>query len=173
MLIARYAKILIALALSLFCLLVAFDNVTDPSSNYEFVSHVMSMDTTFHDNKLMYRSVTDPAWWTICYALIIATQFTCGALLLAGSIEMWRARLASGDAFEHAKRFAMAGCLLAFLLWFFVFMVIAGEWFAMWQSKQWNAQQAAFRFYITVLAALIFLHQRDGDLREQGAAGRP
>jgi predicted small integral membrane protein len=34
----------------------------------------------------------------------------------------------------------------------------------MWQSKTYNAQQASFRFYITVLAALIFLNQRDGDL---------
>jgi predicted small integral membrane protein len=172
MLIARYAKILIALSLALFCLLVAFDNVADPRSNYVFVTHVMSMDTTFHDSKLMYRSVTNPIWWTVCYALIVATQFASGLLLLAGSVAMWRARLASGPAFEHAKRYAMAGCLLAFLLWFFVFMVIAGEWFAMWESQQYNAQQASFRFYVTVLAALIFLHQRDDDLPEQGAADR-
>jgi len=63
-----------------------------------------------------------------------------------------------------AKTLALAGCLLAFLLWFFVFMVIAGEWFSMWQSKDWNAQQSSFRFYITVLAVLIFLNQQDPDL---------
>ena len=73
MLITRLAKILMCLALALFCLLVAYDNVTDPHSNYEFVQHVMSMDTTFPDNKLMYRSVTNPILWQIVYALIIAT----------------------------------------------------------------------------------------------------
>ena len=83
---------------------------------------------------------------------------------------MWRARLASGIGFERAKTYAIAGLLLAFLLWFFVFMVIAGEWFAMWQSKDYNAQQASFRFYITVLAALIFLNQRDGDLPDRKSA---
>src|SRR6478735_40029 len=40
MLITRLAKILISLSLALFCLLVAYDNITDPHSNYEFVQHV-------------------------------------------------------------------------------------------------------------------------------------
>jgi hypothetical protein len=44
---------------------------------------------------------------------------------------------------------------LGFLVWFFGFMVIGGEWFQMWQSPLWNGQQAAFRFYLTILAVLI------------------
>jgi predicted small integral membrane protein len=167
MLIARLAKILISLSLAIFCLLVAFDNITDPRSNYAFVSHVMRMDTIFPDSKIMYRSVTDPLWWTICYSLIIATQIVCGGLFLAGAIRMWQARAAAAADFHRAKTYAIAGCLLAFLLWFFVFMVIAGEWFAMWQSKTYNAQQASFRFYVTVLAVLIFLNQRDDNLPEK------
>ncbi|HET7852300.1 MAG TPA: DUF2165 domain-containing protein [Methyloceanibacter sp.] len=170
MLITRYAKILISLSLALFCLLVAYDNVTDPHSNYEFVQHVMRMDTTFPDNKLMYRSVTNPVLWQIVYALIVATQFVCGVLFLAGAMGMWRARSAPAADFNQAKAYAIAGALLAFLLWFFVFMVIAGEWFAMWQSKDWNAQQASFRFYVTVLAALIFLNMQDGELKERTGA---
>ena len=170
MLITRYAKILIALSLAAFCLIVAFDNVFDPQANYTFVSHVMRMDTIFPDSKIMYRSVTNPFWWTVCYSLIIATQILSGGLLLAGGVQMCRARAASGEAFNRAKAFAIGGLLLAFLLWFFVFMVIAGEWFAMWQSKEYNAQAASFRFYITVLAALIFLNQRDGDLLERKSA---
>ena len=83
---------------------------------------------------------------------------------------MWRARYAVAADFHQAKAYAIAGALLAFLLWFFVFMVIAGEWFAMWQSKTWNAQQASFRFYITVLAALIFLNMPDGELKESTSA---
>lgn len=165
--ITRLAKILISLSLSLFCLLVAFDNITDPRSNYEFVTHVMSMDTTFLGNNLMYRAVTNPIVWQIVYALIIATQLACGGLFLAGAMRMWQTRTASAYEFNRAKAFAIAGALLAFLLWFFVFMVIAGEWFAMWQSKDYNAQQASFRFYITVLAALIFFNMPDGELNER------
>jgi predicted small integral membrane protein len=167
MLITRFAKILISLSLAIFCLLVALDNITDPAFNYEFVSHVMSMKTTFPGNRLMYRSVTNPVVWQITYALIISTQAVCGFLLLTGALRMWQARGASAGDFHQAKTFSIAGSLLAFLLWFFVFMVIAGEWFATWQSKAWNAQQASFRFYITVLAVLIFLNQPDSELKER------
>jgi hypothetical protein len=34
----------------------------------------------------------------------------------------------------------------------------------MWQSATWNGQEAAFRFYVAVLAVLIFVNQPDGDL---------
>jgi len=71
--------------------------------------------------------------------------------------------------FNSAKAYAIAGALLAFMLWFFIFMVIAGEWFAMWQSQDWNGQEAAFRFYVTVLAVLIFVNQNDGDLPDRTA----
>jgi predicted small integral membrane protein len=169
MLITRLAKIAMCLALAGFCLIVTFDNITDPHSNYRFVQHVMSMDTTFPDNRLMYRAVTSPAVWQIVYGLIIVTEAACSILFLAGAVRMWRARRAPAADFNSAKAFAIAGALLAFMLWFFVFMVIAGEWFAMWQSKDWNGQAAAFRFYVTVLAVLIFLNQPDRDLNERPA----
>ena len=52
---------------------------------------------------------------------------------------------------------------MGFLVWFFGFMVVGGEWFAMWQSPQWNGQQPAFRFYMTLLAVLIFVNQPDAE----------
>ncbi|MGB6346484.1 MAG: DUF2165 domain-containing protein [Methyloceanibacter sp.] len=166
MLITRLAKIAMCLALAVFCLVVTFDNITDPHSNYQFVQHVMSMDTTFPGNRLMYRAVTAPWAWQLSYGLIVATQAVAGALFLAGGVRLWQARHAPAADFNRAKAYAIAGALLAFLLWFFVFMVIAGEWFAMWQSQHWNGQAAAFRFYVTVLAVLIFVTQPDGDLKE-------
>jgi predicted small integral membrane protein len=35
----------------------------------------------------------------------------------------------------------------------------------MWQSKTWNGQEAAFKFYMTMLAVLIFIMQPDRDLQ--------
>jgi len=164
MLITRYVKIVMTLCLAVFCLLVAFDNVTDYGTNYLFVQHVMSMDTTYPGNALMYRSVTNPALWNVCYWLIIAAEAAAGILFLAGAIRLFQLRHAPGAVFNQAKALVVAGALAAFLLWFFGFMVIAGEWFAMWQSATWNGQDAAFRFYVTVLAVLIFVTQADGDL---------
>jgi predicted small integral membrane protein len=171
MLIIRYAKIVMTLCLAVFCLLVAFDNVTDYGTNYLFVQHVMSMDTTYPGNALMYRSVTNPALWTLCYWLIIAAEAAAGILFLAGAIRLFQLRHAPGAVFNEAKALAVAGAVAAFLLWFLGFMVIAGEWFAMWQSATWNGQDAAFRFYVTVLAVLIFVAMPDGDL--PGAAPAP
>jgi predicted small integral membrane protein len=56
-------------------------------------------------------------------------------------------------------------------VWFFGFMVVGGEWFAMWQSPQWNGQEPAFRFYMTMLAVLIFVVVPDGDLPERHRRG--
>jgi predicted small integral membrane protein len=43
-------------------------------------------------------------------------------------------------------------------------VVIGGEYFAMWQSKLWNGEEAAFRIAGTMLAALVFVSLPDGEL---------
>jgi len=53
---------------------------------------------------------------------------------------------------------------LGFLVWQVGFMSVGGEWFGMWMSKQWNGVPDAFRFFITILAVLIFLSLRDEEL---------
>jgi predicted small integral membrane protein len=164
MLITRIAKIVMSLALGLFCLLVAFDNLTDYGTNYLAVQHVMSMDTTLPDNALLYRSVTNPTLWQLAYAAIIAGEAITAALYLFGAYRLWEACEASAETFNRAKNATIAASLLAFLIWYFGFMVVAGEWFAMWQSEHWNFQEAAFRFYMTVLAVLIFVAMPDADL---------
>ncbi len=172
MLIARYAKIVMSLSLAAFCLLVAFDNITDYGTNYLFVQHVLSMDTTFPGNALMYRAITNPVLWQLAYAMIIAAEGVTGILFLAGAIQLFRLRNASGAAFNQGKALVIAAAALAFLVWFFGFMVVGGEWFAMWQSKDWNGQEAAFRFYLTVLAVLIFVSLPDGNLAESASSAR-
>jgi predicted small integral membrane protein len=173
MLITRLAKIVMCLVLAVFCLLIAYDNIVDYNANYEFVQHVLSMDTTFPGNELRYRAITNPTLWRIVYALIIIAEGLTGVLFLAGVIQMTRALHASGDEFNRAKAYAIAAALVAFLVWFFGFMVVAGEWFDMWQSKTWNGQDAAFRFYISVLAVLIFLNQPEPDLPAGAKRGGP
>jgi hypothetical protein len=106
MLIARYAKIIVSLVLAAFCLLVAFDNITDYGTNYLFVQHVMSMDMTFPGNALMYRSITNPVLWHLAYSLIIAAEGITGILFLAGAIRLIQVRHARGMVFtgSHARR---------------------------------------------------------------------
>jgi predicted small integral membrane protein len=161
---SRIAKVVMVGCLALFALLVTFDNLTDYDTNYAFVRHVLSMDTTFPGNALVYRRVTVPFLWQAGYALIIAGEGLTGVSLAIGTISMSRCLRSDGIRFNRAKRFVFIGAGLGFLVWFFGFMVIGGEWFSMWESPKWNGQEAAFRFYLTILAVLIFVNQQDSDL---------
>jgi predicted small integral membrane protein len=102
--------------------------------------------------------------WTAGYWAIILTEAVVGLTLAFAAVRL-AADLRSGAArFNAAKKYVIVGAGLGFLLWFTGFMVVGGEWFLMWQSKTWNGQEAAFRFYMTLLAVVIFLNQPDGEL---------
>ena len=164
MLIVRLAKVAMTAALAAFAFIVTYDNIVDYGTNYEFVKHVLSMDTTFPGNKLMGRAITDPRIWTLGYAAIIAAEGAVFLLLAVATVAMLLALRAPAASFQRAKTWMVAGAALGFMVWFFGFMVVAGEYFAMWQSKTWNGQEPAFRFYMTLLAVLIFVNQKDDEL---------
>ncbi|NWB97284.1 DUF2165 domain-containing protein [Pseudomonas gingeri] len=158
---SRYAKIILTLALAAFAFMVTFSNITDYGSNFAFVQHVLSMDTTFPNNAAMYRAITTPVLWHAAYWLIIFGEGLTAALLTYGALSLWRARKADAATFALAKKWVIAGATVGFLVWFFGFMVIGGEWFLMWQSHIWNGQEPAFKFYMAILGVLIFVNQAD------------
>jgi predicted small integral membrane protein len=161
---ARIVKIMMVGSLAMFALIVTFDNITDYDTNFTFVRHVLSMDTIFPGSILLYRRVTSPALWSIGYQIIILGEgMTCLAFGTAAMVLLRHLR-SDGARFNRAKRLVFIGAALGFLVWFFGFMVIGGEWFQMWQSHAWNCQESAFRFYVTILGVLIFVNQRDEDL---------
>jgi len=152
---ARIGKLVMVAGLAGFAGLVTLNNLVDYGSNFAFVRHVLSMDTTFPGNALTGRAITAPALWHAAYILIVALEaltclaFACGAFAMARHLRGHPAE------FRRALRFVWTGAGLAFLLWFIGFMVVGGEWFAMWQSRDWNGQQAAFRFYVTAMLVLL------------------
>jgi predicted small integral membrane protein len=164
MIVNRIAKAAMVAALAAFALVVAYDNIVDYDSNYEFVKHVLSMDTTFPGNALRHRAITDETIWHAAYALIIATEALTGLLLAIGALALLTRLKSSAAIFNRTKVLAVAGLAVGFGLWFFGFLVIAGEYFAMWQSKIWNGQEAAFRITAVILGVLIYVSQPDGDL---------
>jgi predicted small integral membrane protein len=124
-----------------------------------FVRHVLSMDTTFPTNTLRTRAITNPPLWNAAYIAIITTEALTALAFAKGAYDLLR----NLRAFQAARHYTIIGATLAFLLWFTGFMVIGGEYFSMWQSAIWNGQQAAFRFYATVLLVLIVVLQPDQD----------
>jgi predicted small integral membrane protein len=153
----RLSKTVIAAGLAIFCWLVAIGNITDYESNWRFVQHVLAMDTVFPDSTLKWRAITDRNAQTAAYWTIIVAEALAG---LAFSVAAWRMarNLRSNKASFAAAKSAMAiGVMIAFSLWFIGFLVIGGEWFAMWQSPTWNGQRAAFMFCMIVLASGLYV----------------
>ena len=162
MLAIRLVKTMMVASLALFALLVAYNNLADYDSNYMFVRHTLSMDTTFPDNALKGRAITSPVVWTLAYWLIILTEAVLGIVLAFAAWRLGRT-VRQPAAFNAAKQYVVIGVGLGFLLWFTGFMVVGGEWFLMWQSRQWNGQESAFRLYMTLLAVVIFVSLREED----------
>jgi predicted small integral membrane protein len=160
----RVAKLSLVFAVALNFSLIVLNNLTDYDSNYQFVRHVLMMDSTFPGNHGMWRALNQPVLHTAFYLSIIAwesiTTFLCwwGALRLAKSLR------APSTAFNEAKSIAISALSLGLLLWLVAFLIVGGEWFLMWQSRTWNGQDAAFRMFTIISLVLLFLVQPDSDL---------
>ena len=164
MLTARVLKILATAGVALFFTLVAVGNLTDYGSNFAFVRHVLAMDTTFRSPALMWRAIDVPGAAHVAYALIIAWQVATALVCWAGTVRMATRWDAPATVFARARSVALAGVGMGFLLYAFGFVVIGGEWFAMWQSKEWNGQAPAHLFLTITGIVLLFLNQRDEEL---------
>jgi predicted small integral membrane protein len=160
----RLAKIAMVAAIALFATLVAFGNVTDYWTNFAFVQHVLAMDTIFPNSAIAYRAIASPLLHHAAYILIIATEAATAVLCWAGAVALWKSLWANGARFNAGKTWAVYGLVLGFLLWQVGFMTIGGEWFGMWQSKDWNGVPSAFRFVAVIGLVLIFVVLPDGDM---------
>ena len=127
----------------LYGLFVLMGNLMDYDSNYQFVKHVLSMDTTFEGNALMWRAITIPWMWTVGYIGIILAEAVFAALGLIGGIKLFLRRDADAATFNRTKSWGFGAYGVGFLIWFIGFIVIGSEWFAMWQSSTWNGKDTA------------------------------
>lgn len=131
------------LVAGLWHLIISFTNITDYGTNFEFVRHVLSMDTIFPNSNVAYRSLSQTWIHHLCYWMIIVMESLIAVLLLLSGYGMYQAIKANGNDFENAKSKAYSGITLSMILWFLSFTVIGAEWFSMWQSTEWNATQTA------------------------------
>ncbi|MEU5309083.1 DUF2165 domain-containing protein [Streptomyces sp. NPDC021562] len=134
---------------ALYIALVAFGNITDFGTNQAFVQHVLAMDTTFKDDDLMWRAITDKGLENTAYVAIIVWETLAALVLIAGTV-LWFRR---DDG--RARRVSTYGLLMLVLLFGAGFIGIGGEWFSMWQSKTWNGLDAATRVLVLTGLALV------------------
>lgn len=156
---SRVSKGMIASAIGFMCLLVSIDNIIDFNSNYQFVQHVLSMDTMkpyFSGGPLLDRAITNPQFHLIAYWLIIIGEGLSGILAVSGGLLMLFS-ITNGTKFLKGKTLYILGATIAIMVWYFGFAVIGGEWFSMWANK-WNGQSKAYTFATFILISMIYIH---------------
>jgi len=136
--------------------LVSFGNVTDFGTNQAFVQHVLSMDTTFEDSALMWRAITNEAIQITLYIMLIAWEIVTASLLIWATVT-WLRALRTGT-FERARQLSTLGFTMMVLLFGGGFIVVGGEWFAMWQSTQWNGLRVASQNLTIAALGLILVN---------------
>jgi predicted small integral membrane protein len=164
--ILRLSKTLLVFAIALYYTLVVLNNTTDYNSNFQFIRHVLMMDSTFPNNAGMWRAINSPAIHTVFYVSVIVWEAVTMILCWWGGIRLARNLRAPAVGFQQAKSVAIAGLTLSLLMWLVAFLTVGAEWFLMWQSATWNGQEAAFRMFAVVGIVLIFVSMTDGEMRD-------
>jgi len=117
------------------------------------------MDTTFLDNRGMWRALHAPVWHTLFYLTIIVWEILTMSLCWRGAFRMLRTLRGNAALFRRALGVAIAGLTSGLVTWLVAFLTIGGEWFLMWQSRAWNGQEAAFRMVAAPGMVLLVIAQ--------------
>ena len=155
----RLAKIALLSSVALYYSLIVLNNLTDYGSNLQFVRHVLLMDTTFPDNRGMWRALRSPIWHSLFYLAIIAWEILTMLLCWCGVFRMVHAVGGTAILFQRASEIGIAGLASGLVMWLVAFLTIGGEWFLMWQSRSWNGQEAAFRMFAVLGLVLLVVVQ--------------
>ena len=153
----RLSKIALLMFFGVYAGLVSYSNLIDPQTNLLFIEHVLSMDTTFQKPELMGRAMTSPLVYQCALWMIILIETLICCLCFFGAWRLFRVLGSESAEFHTAKGTGLLGLLIALSLWFLGFQVIGGEWFASWQSAQWNGFEPAGRIMNFLLGSLIFI----------------
>jgi len=151
-------KAILALSIGLFGLIVGYTNIVDYDSNWQFVRHVLAMDSFeswFDGTALKHRAITSEPIQRAFYALIIAGELVTGILFVVAGMAL-AASAVAGRSPAVGKTVAVAGAGVAILVWYTGFAVIGSEWFAMWAST-WDGQMKAYTFATFILIAVLYI----------------
>jgi predicted small integral membrane protein len=155
----RVSKISLVFAVAIFYSLLFLNNTTDYGSNYQFVRHVLMMDSTLPGNGGMWRALISPAWHTACYVSIIVWEGLTACLCWFGGLRLARILRGPAQSFNQAKTIAITALTIGMLMWLVAFLDVGGEWFLMWQSKTWNGRDVASHMFAVVGIVLLFVAQ--------------
>ncbi|UVK99644.1 DUF2165 family protein [Pseudomonas sp. B21-048] len=156
----RFSKLALMAFISFFGLLMMYSNLADYPTNYEYVAHILSMDTTKDQTKYANRAITSPMLHHRIYWFIITLEVIYTVLCLMGTYQLYRKLNASADDFHEAKSYALMGLLMAIFVYFVCIQVVGVEWFNMDQSEIWNYGEWAQIILNFIFPSLIYISIR-------------
>lgn len=157
---ARVCTSIFVLMVAFYYLMVAFDNITNPTnpnaSNWPFVQGVLSGDGVPPDSGFGYRFI-DAEWFQVLsYIGIIAGETLTGILLAIAGILGLR-RSSSCPRWGGAQKWTFAGGTLGLAVFFVGFMAIGGNWFIMYLNSKFNGLEPAFQNSVMTVFMLVLV----------------
>ncbi|WP_133406492.1 DUF2165 family protein [Parashewanella tropica] len=155
----RFSKALTSGFVGVFCLIVGYNNVVDFNTNYQFIVHVLSMDSMepwFSGTQLFDRAISDHGLIIAAYWFIILSEILAGLVISLGVFFMFKGAKENKVTFIKGQGVFLLGATLAIFIWYFCFAVIGSEWFQMWASTE-NAQMKAYTFSAFILMVMIYV----------------
>src|SRR3979411_1319871 len=113
----RASKAVLVFAVALLYTILVLNNITDYGSNYEFVRHVLMMDSTFSGNHLMWRAVNSPLVHTVFYTGIIAWESVTMLLCWWAGVRLLKSYRADRAQFAAALNVAEIELTTTLLMW--------------------------------------------------------
>ncbi len=158
----RTLKIILVLFVALLGFLYAVQNLANLDVAYQVVASVVAEEDHVVYPASVGFAIQSPALiWTIL-AIIIVGELATGLLSAKGAWDLWRERNAPAAQFNAAKTYALLGAGMAIVVWFGLFMVLAGAYFQMWQTELGAASLAgAFQLVGASGIVLLFVNMAD------------
>lgn len=130
----RYVKIALVAVVSLQALIFAAQNVANIEACFAAVSYALSMADHVAYPASFGPSIESAALTWVAVVIIIGMEITTGVVAGVGTWQLFAARSAPAAQFDAAKSTGILGCGLAMLVWFGLFLCLAGAYFQMWQT---------------------------------------
>ena len=156
--VARIAASILVLMTASYYLVVAFDNITNPSNpnagNWNFVKGVLSGDGVPADSGFEWRFIGATWFQVVSYVGVIVGEALTGLVLLFAGVQGLR-RSAQRAQWASVQRFTFLGSILGLLVFYFGFMVVGGNWFIMYLNSKWNGMTPAFQNSVMTAFTLV------------------
>ena len=150
--IRRLFSILFALIPLFIGLLALLNNWSgyDSTLNY-VVKPLLTMDGVSNASARAFRSIHHPSLIELAFIFLACGEFIVSIFAAIGISKMLKAFLKTDTEFDQAKQWALASCLLGFLIWGLGFYTLGGDYFLSWLNPALKTFQASASHYTQLM----------------------